>query len=154
MLPLDGVEGVYIVNPTVGTVPGVGATVVVTPVGNNVCMKLSGNGGSNLGITGVSDSPAGLGAPMKSDSGREDDTPCTVVRPGTEDGGRVPSIGICGCGAVIGLIVVGSPPDKRGAIGTSPADSCRRCGTRGKMHACHSPRILVDVIKIKASRHV
>ena len=86
MLPL-GTEGVYIVEPTVGVVPGVGAAVVVTPVGNNVCMKLVGSGGSNLGITGADVRPAGLGAPLKNDSGCEDDTPCMVVIPNINGGG-------------------------------------------------------------------
>ena len=85
MLPV-GMEGVDI-DPTVGTVPGVGTTVVALPVRNSVCIKLSGNGGSNLGITGADVGPAGLGVPMKNDSGREDDTPCTVVIPGISGGG-------------------------------------------------------------------
>ena len=85
MLP-TGMEGVYI-EPTVGTVPGVGTTVVALPERNSVCVKLSGNGGPKLGITGADVGPAGLGVPMKNDSGREDDTPCMVVIPGTDGGG-------------------------------------------------------------------
>ena len=107
MLPV-GMEGVYI-EPSVGTVPGVGTAVVALPVRNRVCIKLSGNGGSNLGITGADVGPAGLGVPVKNDSGSEDDTPGMVVIAGTDGGGCVPRTGICGGGALIGLIVVGSP---------------------------------------------
>ena len=85
MLPV-GMEGVYI-EPAVGTAPGVGTHVVALPVRNSVCIKLSGNGGSNLGITGADVGPAGLGVPIKNDSGREYDTPCMVVIPGTDGGG-------------------------------------------------------------------
>ena len=81
-----GMEGVYI-EPAVGTVPGVGTAVVALPARNSVCIKLSGNGGSKLGITGADVGPAGLGVPMKNDSGCEDDTPCMVVIPGMSGGG-------------------------------------------------------------------
>ena len=81
VLPV-GMEGVYI-EPAVGTVPGVGLAVAALPVRNSVCIKLSGNGGSNLGSTGADVEPASLGA----DSGCEDDTPCMVVIPGISGGG-------------------------------------------------------------------
>ena len=106
MLPV-GMEGVYI-EPTVGTVPGVGLAVEALPVRNSVCIKLSDTGRSNLGNTGADWTPAGLGVPAKHDSGGEDDTPCMVFIPGMDGRGCVPRIGICGCGALIGLIVVGS----------------------------------------------
>ena len=51
MLPRNNIEGESIAGPTVGVVPGVGAVAV------------------------VGDGPAGLGVPMKNDSGNESDVP-------------------------------------------------------------------------------
>ena len=64
--------------------------------------------------------PAGLGVPIKSCSGNEDGTPCVGVWPGMVNESGAPENVYNGGGAVIGLVGGGSP-DRRGAIGTSPA---------------------------------
>ena len=62
MLPGNN-EGVNIAGPTVDVVPGVGLAGLRLER-NNVNMKLSNNGGSNLVVTGVGGGPAGRGVPM------------------------------------------------------------------------------------------
>ena len=85
MLPGKSMEGANNAGPTVvvvRTVPGAG---VVAGLGlglNNVCIKLSGRGGNTPVATGEVEGPAGLGVPIKNDSGNADGTPRMNVRPG------------------------------------------------------------------------
>ena len=78
MLRENNIEGVNIAGPTMGVVPGVGVA-GLRRVRNNVCIKLSGNGGFSPIVAGVDGGPAGLGVPIKSDSGNAGGTPCVDV---------------------------------------------------------------------------
>ena len=77
-------EGVNITGPAivvVGTVPGVGVVTGLGLVLNNVCIKLSGIGGTTGVVTGIVEISDGRRVPIKNDSGREDGTPCMDVMP-------------------------------------------------------------------------